>query len=121
MGVSVESADYVWRIDNLRRTPAAVRFLSLEPLLGPLDGLDLSGIHWAIGGGESGPGARPMRAEWMRSIRDQCIAAGVPFFCKQFGTWESNPTPRDLELDPKAKGGATLDGRLWREWPTRRR
>src|SRR5262245_36697861 len=77
MGVSVESADYTWRIDHLRGVGARVRFLSIEPLLGPIPNLDLHSIHWAIVGGESGPGARPMQEEWVIEIREQCRAAGV--------------------------------------------
>ena len=75
MGVSVENSDYTWRIDHLRRTPAVIKFLSLEPLLGPLNALNLANIDWAIAGGESGPGSRPIEAEWVRSIRDQCVRA----------------------------------------------
>ena len=86
MGVSVENADELRRVDHLRQVPAAVRFLSCEPLLGPLAGLDLTGIGWAIVGGESGPGARPMHPDWARAIRDKCVAAGVPYFFKQAGT-----------------------------------
>jgi len=85
MGVSVESEKYQFRIDDLRQTGAAVKFLSLEPLLGPLPNLDLSGIDWVIVGGESGPGARPIQKEWVTSIRDQCSTANVPFFFKQWG------------------------------------
>jgi protein gp37 len=105
MGVSVESADYAFRIDHLRRTGAKTRFLSLEPLLGPLTGLDLDGIHWAIAGGESGPGARPMREEWVTGIRDQCVAAGVRFFFKQWGGVF------------KSRTGRLLEGRTWDEMP----
>jgi protein gp37 len=83
-GVSVENQETAWRIDHLRNVPAAVRFLSCEPLLGPIR-LDLTGIHWVIVGGESGPGARPMRLEWARGIHLLCQAAGVPFFMKQLG------------------------------------
>jgi protein gp37 len=85
MGVSVESSRYAFRIDHLRRTPAHIRFLSLEPLLGPLEGLNLSDIHWVIVGGESGPGARPMDSRWVVDIQRQCRKAGVPFFFKQWG------------------------------------
>jgi protein gp37 len=85
LGVSVENADHLDRIDHLRRTPAAVRFLSLEPLLGPLQDLDLDGIHWVIVGGESGPGARPCDVSWIRDIVRQCRVAGVPCFVKQLG------------------------------------
>ena len=85
MGVSVESEEYVGRIDELRRTNAAVKFLSLEPLLGPLDRLNLNNIDWAIAGGESGPAARHIDPDWVRSIRDQCLAASVAFHFKQWG------------------------------------
>jgi len=105
MGVSVESAEYMYRIDHLRRTKAKTKFLSLEPLLGPLEHLNLDGIDWAIAGGESGPGARPMAIEWVRSIRDQCVEAGVAFHFKQWGGKN------------KKKTGRTLDGRTWDQWP----
>lgn len=119
-GVSVESSAYRWRIDALRKVPAKVRFLSLEPLIDSAGKLDLHGIHWVIAGGESGPGARPMKLEWAIEVRDQCRAAGVPFFFKQFGTLASNPNPRDptaKENGGSSKGGATLHGRLWRQLP----
>jgi protein gp37 len=87
LGTSVENADHRDRVDHLRKCPAAVRFLSVEPMLGAIPTLDLTGIHWVIVGGESGPGARPMHPDWARSIRDQCGAAGVPFFFKQWGAW----------------------------------
>lgn len=106
MGVSVESERVLDRIDELRRVPAAVRFLSLEPLLGPLARLELADIHWVIVGGESGPGARPMKAEWVREIRDQCVGADVPFFFKQWGGVR------------KKRTGRTLDGRTWDEMPS---
>jgi protein gp37 len=105
MGVTVENADYISRIDDLRKTEATVKFLSLEPLLGPIPQLDLKGIDWAIVGGESGPGARPMNREWAIDIRDQCIAAEVPFFFKQWGGFN------------KKKRGCILDGRTWDEIP----
>lgn len=105
MGVSVESADYYHRIDALRECKASVKFLSLEPLLGPLDDLDLSGIHWVIAGGESGRNARPVEVDWIRSIRDQCLLAGVPFHFKQWGGTN------------KKKAGRMLDGRTWDEFP----
>jgi len=101
MGVTVESAAYVNRVDLLRTVPAAVRFLSIEPLLGAIPNLDLTGIHWVIAGGESGPGARPMDPDWVRDIRDQCRAAKVPFFFKQWGGVR------------KKKAGRELDGRTW--------
>ena len=101
MGVSIETAKYLWRADHLREIPATVRFLSLEPLLGPLGAIDLSGIHWIIAGGESGPGARPMEADWVREIRKQCRRKGVPFFFKQWGGVQ------------KKRNGRVLDGRTW--------
>ena len=105
MGVSVESEAFMHRIDRLRETAAGIKFLSLEPLLGPLDNLELAGIDWVIVGGESGPGARPMNAEWVTSIRDQCADAGVPFFFKQWGgVW-------------KKRFGRILEGRTWDEMP----
>jgi protein gp37 len=106
-GVSVESARHTWRIDHLRAVPAAIRFLSVEPLLGPISELPLDGIHWVIVGGESGGGRRPMDAAWVREIRDQCLDAGVPFFFKQWGG-----------RTPKA-GGRLLDGKIWDEIPVR--
>ncbi|MBL8807483.1 MAG: phage Gp37/Gp68 family protein [Rhodospirillales bacterium] len=105
MGVSVENADYVERIDLLRRSGARVKFLSLEPLLGPLDDLDLTGIHWVIAGGESGPGCRPVEKDWVRSIRDQCKEAGVAFHFKQWGGLN------------KKRAGRRLDGRTWDQLP----
>jgi protein gp37 len=105
MGVSVERQDYLSRIDDLRGTAAAVKFLSLEPLLGPLSELNLSGIDWVIVGGESGPGARPMDERWVLEIRAQCRAARVPFFFKQWGGFN------------KKKAGRLLEGRTWDEWP----
>ena len=96
MGVSVENQDYAFRIDHLRRTSARIKFLSLEPLLGPLPKLNLKGIDWVIVGGESGPGARPMDAAWVLSIRNQCQTAGVPFFFKQWGGVNKKRTGREL-------------------------
>jgi protein gp37 len=97
MGVSVESDDYKFRIDRLRKTNAAVKFLSLEPLLGPLSSLNLRGIDWVIVGGESGPGARPMDRDWVLDIRDQCQFARVPFFFKQWGGVQKSRTGRELD------------------------
>ena len=97
MGVSVESQKYSFRIDHLRRTAAKVKFLSLEPLLGPLSKLKLDGIDWVIVGGESGPGARPMDKSWVVDIRDQCHRAGVPFFFKQWGGRNKKASGRELE------------------------
>ena len=85
--VSIENEDYQYRVDDLRRTKAHVKFLSIEPLLGPLPQLSLHGIDWVIVGGESGPGARTLNAEWVREIRDRCLRAGVPFFFKQWGAF----------------------------------
>lgn len=113
MGVSVENQRWARRVDDLRRVPAKIRFLSVEPLLGPLR-LDLRGIHWVIVGGESGPGARPMRADWARSVRDQCVDAGVPFFFKQWGAHDEDGVRRG-----KKASGRVLDGRLWNELPAR--
>lgn len=111
MGVSVENQRWTCRIDDLRSVPAAVRFLSVEPLLGPVT-LQLEGIHWVIVGGESGPGARPMKLEWVTSIRDQCRAAGVPFFFKQWGAHDANGVFRG-----KKSSGRLLDGQTWDEFP----
>ena len=105
MGVSVETTKYRSRIDSLRECGALTKFLSLEPLLGPLADLDLSGIDWVIVGGESGPGSRPMDPEWVFSIRDQCLRDGVPFFFKQWGG--SN----------KKSAGRLLGDRTWDEMP----
>lgn len=104
-GVTVESAEYQFRADHLRQTGAAVKFLVLEPLLGPIDALDLRGIDWVIVGGESGPGARPIHADWVRSVRDQCVVAGVPFWFKQWGGVRRKET------------GRLLDGREWTQRP----
>lgn len=145
LGTSVENADVLHRIDTLRQTPAALRFLSIEPLLGPLGKLNLEGIGWVIVGGESGQGARPMHPDWVREIRDQCQAAGVPFFFKQWGEWIPDRQLIGLDLDfgdsfPAKKGGGAwpvhefddvcisfklgkkitgrlIDGREWNEFP----
>jgi len=105
MGVSVETAKYLERIADLRSTGAHVKFLSLEPLLGPLLKLDLADIDWVIVGGESGPGARVMWKEWVTSIRDQCLRAGLPFFFKQWGGVN------------KKRSGRFLENRTWNEMP----
>lgn len=107
MGTSVENADYLWRVDQLRQAPSRVRFLSLEPLLGPLPQLKLDGIGWVIVGGESGPGARAMDPKWVFEIRDTCLRAQVPFFFKQWGGVH------------KSRTGRLLDGRTWDEMPAR--
>jgi protein gp37 len=121
MGVSVESQSYIDRIDQLRHTRAFVKFLSLEPLLGPLDELCLTGIDWVIVGGESGPGAREIREEWVTSIRDQCRDACVPFFFKQWGKSTFNPNGNDPTIAKShphhAKGGCQLEGEVHRAMP----
>jgi protein gp37 len=121
MGVSVENENYTDRIDYLRQIDAAVKFLSLEPLLGPLENLRLEGIDWVIVGGESGPGAREMKPEWVTSIRDQCSNAKVPFFFKQWGKRQFNPNVHDPTIEKNhphhSKGGCQLDGRMHRGLP----
>jgi protein gp37 len=104
-GVSVETNRYTWRVDQLRRVPAHVRFISAEPLLGPLDQVRLDGIQWVITGGESGPHARPCNPAWVMELRDRCVAQDVAFFHKQWGG-----------RTPKA-GGRELDGRTWDQYP----
>jgi len=104
-GVTVETSDYLSRIDDLRACGSGTKFLSLEPLLGPLPDLDLEGIDWVIVGGESGPGARPMNEDWVVDIRDQCMAQSIPFFFKQWGGVN------------KKKAGRLLQGRIWGQMP----
>jgi protein gp37 len=106
MGVSVETQKYTYRIEQLRQTAAHIKFLSLEPLLGPLSNLNLRGIDWVIAGGESGPGARSMREEWVTEIRDQCLTANTPFFFKQWGGRNKKKTGRELQ------------GRTWNQLPS---
>ena len=106
MGTSVENRDYYHRIEALGRVPVAVRFLSVEPLLGPVADIPLAKIDWMIVGGESGPGARPMRQEWVRELRDRCTESGVAFFFKQWGGVN------------KKKTGRMLDGQTWDQMPT---
>jgi protein gp37 len=105
MGVSVENEQFTFRIDHLRQTAARIKFVSFEPLLGPIPRLDLTGIDWVIVGGESGPGARPIDRSWVADIRDQCRAARIPFFFKQWGGIH------------RKENGRTLDGRIWDERP----
>lgn len=105
MGVSVENEDYVFRINHLKSTGAKTKFVSLEPLLGPITGLNLDGIDWVIVGGESGPKARPICQQWVTDIREQCLKSGVPFFFKQWGGTN------------KKKAGRILEGRTWDEMP----
>lgn len=104
-GVSVENRDYVWRVHHLQKIPAAVKFISVEPLLGPISRLPLKGIDWVIVGGESGPRFRAVDPSWVRGVRDQCVRAGVPFFFKQWGGFTSKA------------GGRRLDGRTWSQMP----
>lgn len=104
LGTSIETNDYVWRADVLRGIPASIRFLSAEPLLGPLPDLRLDGIDWLIVGGESGPGFRPMDHSWARQLRELSLAEGVAFFYKQSAA-------------PRSETGTYLDGRQWREYP----
>jgi protein gp37 len=134
IGTSMETPAYKKRIEYLRQIPAAIRFLSLEPLLADLGQLDLTGIHWVIVGGESGPGARPMHPDWVRSIRDQCQAAGVAFFFKQWGEWAPDclcldksicrqiPRPNPGKVGVmfrcgKKAAGRLLDGCEWSQFP----
>lgn len=107
MGVSIENSSFMQRSDQLRKTRAAVKFVSFEPLLGPIGELNLDDIDWVIAGGESGPKARPLKAQWVVEIRDQCLLSNVPFFFKQWGGKN------------KKKSGRTLEGRTWDEMPLR--
>ena len=144
MGVSIESDRYSFRANNLRKVPSAVRFISAEPLLGPLPNLDLKDIDWLIAGGESGAGARPMHPDWVRNLRDRCVAADVAFFFKQWGAWapnhEKGSIPVSLEgefvdVSPvfslpgspvamrrlgKGAAGRRIDRRVWSQMPTAR-
>jgi len=106
MGVSVENAEYAHRIDYLRMTGAFIKFLSIEPMLGPIPEMDLTGIDWVIVGGESGPKARPIQREWVVDIRNQCRKSNIPFFFKQWGGTN------------KKKAGRLLDGRIWNQMPS---
>jgi protein gp37 len=105
MGVSIENEDYKYRIEHLSDVSAAIRFLSIEPLIGPITNLRLDNVDWVIVGGESGPHARPIDPDWVRAIRDDCLSADVPFFFKQWGGTR------------KSKTGRVLDGRTWDEMP----
>jgi len=121
MGVSVEDERVIDRIDYLRSTGAKIKFLSLEPLIGPLLSLDLKKIDWVIVGGESGHKARPIKKEWVIDIKKQCAKAHVPFFFKQWGKKNFNPDKRDPTISAKhpqhAKGGCELDGKVYRKMP----
>jgi protein gp37 len=108
MGVTIENRRFIHRAEFLRQVPSAVRFISAEPLLGPLTGLDLEGIDWLIAGGESGSKHRPVKTDWLRELRDRCVDEGVAYFFKQWGGHR-----------PKS-GGRLLDGRTWDEMPTDR-
>ena len=108
MGVTIENRRFVHRADYLRRVPARVRFISAEPLLGPLEGLELEGLQWLIAGGESGHRHRAVKVEWITELRDRCVAADVPFFFKQWGGTRSK------------SGGRLLEGRTWDEFPRAR-
>ncbi len=112
LGTSVEDAEAVVRIDDLRIVPAAMRFISFEPLLGCVGTVNLSGIHWAIVGGESGCGARPIREEWIDSIHRQCTASGTAFFFKQWGVWG-----KDAKRRSKKANGREYRGKTWDEMP----
>ncbi|MCG5460821.1 phage Gp37/Gp68 family protein [Micromonospora sp. MED01] len=137
LGTSIESDQHAGRADALRKTNAAVRFISAEPLLGPLPSLDLTGIDWLIAGGESGPNARPMHPDWVRDLRDRCQAAGTAFFFKQWGNWvPPSEMPEDTFMSwdvehgtsaydrdqpwrvGKKAAGRELDGRTWDQYPT---
>ena len=109
MGVSVENDDFTFRIDHLRNTNAKTKFLSIEPLIGPINKLDLTNIDWVIVGGESGPGARPLKGEWVIDIKDKCIEQHVPFFFKQWGGVQ------------KKKAGRLLQGKTWSQMPKYRK
>ena len=112
MGVSIENRRFLHRLDTLRQIPAAVRFTSCEPLLGPLDGIDLTDIGWVIAGGESGAGARRMKPEWACALRDKCVDAGVPFFFKQWGAHNE-----EGKRVGKGRAGRVLEGQVWGEMP----
>lgn len=112
LGVSVETQRTTSRIRHLQATNATTRFLSVEPLLEDVGEVDLGGIHWVIVGGESGPGARPMKAEWAAGVRDQCVARGIPFFFKQWGAWSA-----EGRRGSKSGNGRELEGRTWDELP----
>jgi protein gp37 len=143
MGVSVETDKYAFRVDHLREVDAAIRFISAEPLLGPVPSLNLDKIDWVIAGGESGKAARPMHPAWARQLRDACRHAEVPFFFKQWGTWAPAPpearlsvtvegelvqsdrlvgvpgAPAPVRRSSKADAGRLLDGRTWNEMPAK--
>jgi protein gp37 len=110
---SVEDRDVVWRIDHIRDVPATIRFISFEPLIGSVGIVDLTGVHWAIVGGESGKSARPIREEWIDEIHNECIKQDCAFFFKQWGTWG-----KDNKRRSKKANGRKYRGRVWDEMPT---
>ena len=131
LGATVEDSRVTDRIDALREVPAAIKFISFEPLIGSVGNVDMTGIHWAITGGESGHKCRPCDANWIMEIRDQCISQNVAHFFKQWGHWKNNPialtaptgiSPQKwVEMsDPEGKGGSLIDGVSWKEWPAQR-
>lgn len=121
IGVSVEDENHTYRIADLCATPARIKFLSIEPLLGPINKLDLTSIDWVIVGGESGPKARRLKKEWIEYIKQECKVAKTAFFFKQWGKAKFNANPLDPTIDPAhpkhAKGGCELDGKIYREMP----
>lgn len=121
MGVSVENEEYTYRIEDLSQTPAQTKFLSIEPLIGPVQTLNLDKINWVIVGGESGHKARPIQKEWIEYVKVKCKEGRVPFFFKQWGKPKFNVNPLDPTIDPKhpqhAKGGCELDGKVYRQMP----
>lgn len=123
MGVSVENEKYSYRIDELARTPAKTKFLSIEPLIGAVKTVNLENINWVIVGGESGHKARPLKKEWVDDIKVKCEASNVPFFFKQWGKPKFNANPEDPTIDAKhpdhAKGGCQLDGKIYRQMPVK--
>jgi len=121
LSTSVEDLRVAGRIRTLRQSRAKIKFLSLEPLIGPLPKMNLNKIDWAIVGGESGPGARPMRLSWVKDILQQCRKSNTPFFFKQWGTSKFNPCPEDPTLDKShpdhTKGGCQINGKMYRDFP----
>lgn len=125
LGTSIEDNRVLDRLNILKKIPAKTRFLSLEPLIGPLQNLSLKGVRWVIVGGESGPGARPIREEWVLNLKSQCKTYSIPFFFKQWGMAKYNPNPEDPTIEKSnenhAKGGCMLRGRIYRQMPTVRK
>ncbi|MEJ5996610.1 phage Gp37/Gp68 family protein [Pedobacter sp. Du54] len=121
LGTSVENEEYTFRIEELSNSPAQTKFLSIEPLIGPIDSVDFPNIDWVIVGGESGQKARPLKEEWVSAIRDSCEGKHIPFFFKQWGKAKFNSNQNDPTIDPAhpkhAKGGCELDGKIYRSMP----